>query len=391
MSGMTGTSRARSRLFSRPAVLRTFALGLVGRLGYGVLPLSFLFTVRQATGSFSAASGAVAVFGLGALAMPLQARALDRWGQRRVLPLVAGTWVGLLGVALALSLFGVSAPVAWVAIAVPLGVCAPALGPSMRAQWRWFTEGTDLRARAYSVDTVAEEMLYLVGPAIAGGLLAVGPARNGLFLVAVLAVVGTAALTASPAATVRAELGPARASLLGPARRPGVPRLMATMACFGVGASLTLTGVAAAADAVGHPSWAGLVEACLSAGSVTGGVLWASSRRLLPPVPVLLTGSAGLLIGAAVTPFWVAAALIALGGLSWAPTFVEAFEAADRLAPEGQRTEASTLVNTSTNLTYALGTALTGALVAAGATPYLPAAAAFGAAALLARAWVRAR
>ncbi|HEY0952788.1 MAG TPA: MFS transporter, partial [Nocardioides sp.] len=191
---MSGTTHAGSRLLARPAVLRTFALGLVGRLGYGVLPLSFLFTVRQATGSFSAASGAVALFGLGALAMPLQARALDRWGQRRVLPLVAGTWVAVLVAALTMSTAGVSAPAAWVAIAVPLGVCAPALGPSMRAQWRWFTEGTDLRARAYSVDTVAEEMLYLVGPAIAGGLLAVGPARNGLALVAALAVVGTLGL-----------------------------------------------------------------------------------------------------------------------------------------------------------------------------------------------------
>jgi len=388
---MLGTSRAGSGLLSRPAVLRTFALGLVGRLGYGVLPLSFLFTVRQATGSFAAASGAVAVFGLGALAMPLQARALDRWGQRRVLPLVAGTWVALLVVALAMALAGVSAPAAWVATALPLGVCAPALGPSMRAQWRWFTKGTGLRARAYSVDTVAEEMLYLVGPAIAAGLLAVGPARNGLVLVAALAVVGTIGLVASPAATVRAEPGAARGSLGGPARRPGVPRLMVTMACFGAGASLTLTGVAAAADGVGHPSWAGVVEACLSAGSVTGGVLWASSRRLLPPVPVLLTGSAGLMFGAALAPFWVAAALIAAGGLAWAPTFVEAFEAADRLAPEGQRTEASTLVNTSTNLAYAMGTALTGAVVAAGATPYLPASAAFGVAALLAGAWARDR
>ena len=170
-----------------------------------------------------------------------------------------------------------------------------------------------------------------------------------------------------------------------------MPRLMVTMACFGAGASLTLTGVAAAADAVGHPSWAGVVEACLSAGSVTGGVLWATARRVLPPVPVLLTGSAALLVGAALAPFWVAAALIALGGLAWAPTFVEAFEAADRLALEGQRTEASTLVNTATNLAYALGTAFTGVVVAAGATPYLPAAVAFGAAALLAGAWARAR
>lgn len=387
---MSGTSRAGSGLLSRPAVLRTFALGLVGRLGYGVLPLSFLFTARQATGSFPAASAAVAVLGLGTLAMPLQARALDRWGQRRVLPPVAGAWVGALGVALALSLEGVSAPAAWVATALPLGVCAPALGPSMRAQWRWFTDGTDLRARAYSLDTVAEEVLYLVGPVLAAALLALGPARWGLVLVAALAIIGTTGLATSPAAPVRTETrSRSRSGLAGPVRLPGMGRLLATMACFGAGAALTLTGVAAAADGVGHPSWAGGVEAGIAAGSVAGGLLWASGRRPFP-VPALLLGSAVVLLGAAAAPFWVAAALLAVGGMAWAPTFVEAFQAADRLAPEVHRTEASTLVNTATNLASAVGTALTGAVVAAGASPYLPAAAAVGTAALLARRSLRA-
>ena len=386
---MSGTSRAGSGLLTRPAVLRTFALGLVGRLGYGVLPLSFLFTVRQATGSFPAASAAVAVLGLGTLAMPLQARALDRWGQRRVLPLVTGTWVAGLGAAVALSLHPVASPAAWAALALPLGLVAPALGPSMRAQWRCFTDGTELRGRAYSIDTVAEEVLYLVGPVLAGAVLALGPARWGLVLVMALAAVGTAALAASPAAGIRAEAGAPRGSRLGPVRRPGMGRLLATMACFGAGAALTVTGVAAAAARAGPPGWAGLVEAGVAAGSVTGGLLWAARCRRLPRVPTLLAGLAPLLVAAAVLPFWAAAAVLAVGGLAWAPTFVEAFQAADRLAPAAQRTEASTLVNTATNLASALGTALTGVVLAAGASPYLLAAVAIGAAALLARRWTR--
>lgn len=381
---MPGTTRAGSGLLTRPAVLRTFALGLVGRLGYGVLPLSLLFTVRQATGSFPAASAAVATFGLGTLAMPLQARALDRWGQRRVLPVLTTAWALTLATAVLLSGAGVSSPGAWVALAVPAGLLAPALGPSMRAQWRWFTEGTDRRARAYSIDTVAEEVLYLVGPVLAGVVLALGPARWGLVLVVVLAAVGTTALACSPAAGSRAEPGADRRSLLGPVRRPGMARLLATMACFGACSALVVTGVAAAADRIGHPAWAGAVEAGIATGSVTGGLLWAARRRLLPGVPALLGGFAVLLVAASVLPFWAAAVVLAVGGLAWAPTFVEAFQAADRLAPEAERTEASTLVNTATNLASAGGTALTGGLVAAGVSPYLPAAGLAVAAVLLA-------
>lgn len=118
---MSGTSCAGGRLLARPGVLRTFVLGLVGRLGYGVLPLSFLFAVREATGSFPAATGAVAVVGLGTLAMPLQARARDRRGQRRVLPLLTRSWVLALLVAVTLSLAAVSSPAAWLLAAAPLG------------------------------------------------------------------------------------------------------------------------------------------------------------------------------------------------------------------------------------------------------------------------------
>ena len=219
---------------------------------------------------------------------------------------------------------------------------------------------------------------------LAGVVLALGPARWGLVLVVVLAAVGTTALACSPAAGSRAEPGADRRSLLGPVRRPGMARLLATMACFGACSALVVTGVAAAADRIGHPAWAGAVEAGIATGSVTGGLLWAARRRLLPGVPALLGGFAVLLVAASVLPFWAAAVVLAVGGLAWAPTFVEAFQAADRLAPEAERTEASTLVNTATNLASAGGTALTGGLVAAGVSPYLPAAGLAVAAVLLA-------
>lgn len=369
---MPGT-RAGSSLFARPAVRRTFACALVGRAAYGVLPLSFLFTVRQATGSFPAATVAAAVLGLATLTLPLQARALDRWGQRTVLPLLTSTWVALLATATLLAAAGVSAPAVWAALAVPLGSLAPALGPSMRAQWRWFTDGTELRRSAYAVDSVAEESLYLLGPLVAALVLAAGPARWGLVLVAGLAVVGTLGLVASPAARARAET-PGPLLGLGPVRRPGVPRLLASMACFGAGTALVYTGVAAEADRLGHPGWAGVVEAGIAAGSVTGGLLWARRRRPLPGVPVLLTALAALVLAAAALPFAAAGVALALGGIAFAPTFVSAYQAADALTPADEHTEASTLVNTAGNLATAIGTAAAGSLVAAEVSPYLAAA-----------------
>jgi hypothetical protein len=62
---MPGTDIAGSYadLLRRPAVARTFAPALVGRLAYGVLPLSLLFTVQHATGSYAIAATAMALNG----------------------------------------------------------------------------------------------------------------------------------------------------------------------------------------------------------------------------------------------------------------------------------------------------------------------------------------
>ncbi|MBZ5739525.1 MFS transporter [Nocardioides mangrovi] len=368
---MPGT-RAGSPLLARPAVRRTFACALVGRSAYGVLPLCFLFTVRQATGSFPAATLAAAVLGLATLALPVQARVLDRWGQRRVLPLVTTTWVVLLAAAVLLSAAGTSRPAVWCVLALALGVTAPALGPSMRAQWRWFAEDVAQRRAAYAVDSVGEESLYLMGPIVASVVLATGPARWGLVLVAALAATGTVGLVASPAAVARAE-EPGPLLGLGPVRRPGMPRLLVSMGPFGAGTALVYTGVAAAADRLGHPGWAGVVEAGIAAGSVAGGLLWARLRRP-PRVSLLLVGLAGLLALAAALPFAAAGVALALGGIAFAPTYVSAYQAADALTPPSEHTEASTLVNTASNLATAIGTALAGSLVAGGVSPYAVAA-----------------
>ena len=95
---MTGVTHAGSirGVISGPGVTRTFAFAMVGRLTYGLLPLCLLFTVRDSSGSFAVAAASSAALGFATLAMPVQARLLDRYGQRRVLPCYAVCYSGLL-------------------------------------------------------------------------------------------------------------------------------------------------------------------------------------------------------------------------------------------------------------------------------------------------------
>lgn len=363
---MAGTSRAGSYrlLLTRPFVLRTFALGLVGRLTYGVLPLPLLFTIRQATGSFAVAAFGTALFGLGTLTMPVQARLIDRHGQRRVLPVAATLFMLGLTTMVVLSIRGVSTPLAWIALAGCLGPTAPALGPSMRAQWRVFVE-EDARPAAYAMDSVAEESLYLLGPLVASIVLALGPARVGLLVALGLLAVGVGGLVASPAAGPGGALHrPADRSFLWSRR---LLALLAAMAVSGAATASAYTAVAAVADAQDHPEYAGYVEIAMALGAVTGGIAWGRFARqghwatqLAGLFVVLAVALTACFLAGTLVPIAVA---LGLGSLVVSPAYVVAFTASDSLVPDRQRTEASTWVSTSANLGTSAGTALAGVLV----------------------------
>jgi len=66
---------------------RAFAFATFGRLSFGTVSLSLLFTVQRATGSFAVAGGVLAAFGATSLTMPVKSRFVDRYGQPRVLSL----------------------------------------------------------------------------------------------------------------------------------------------------------------------------------------------------------------------------------------------------------------------------------------------------------------
>ena len=370
MPGVVNAGSIRE-VMSGPGVARTFAFALVGRLAYGLLPICLLFTVRDSSGSFAVAAASSAALGLAALAMPIQARLIDRYGQRQVLPCYAGCFAALL-VATGLLSGGRQPDAVWVAMGLVLGLGAPALGPSMRAQWREIAPEGPTRRIAYSLDSVAEESLYLVGPLAASVVLATGPARAGLFLAAGFIVIGAAGLVTSPYVPVAASVVPATqnpGSSIGVLRRPGLVVLLWVMAMTGAAGAACFVGVAAIADDAGVPGAIGVIEAGMAVGAIVAGLGWARLRRD-PGWPtalgLLLVTSAVAQAGAAVAAphlVFVGILLIVVGAAA-SPVFVVAFTGADSLVAPEQRTEASTWVSTALNGGNALGTALAGLVLA---------------------------
>ena len=382
MSGVAAAGSVRI-LLAGPAVARTFGFALVGRLAYGVLPLCFLFTARQATGSFALAATSTAVLGLSTLAMPIQARLVDRFGQRRVLPFYTALFVAFLLTTATLAQ-GSPSEAVWLGFTLALGLSAPALGPAMRAQWREITADGPARRRAYSIDSIGEESLYLVGPLVAGVVLAVGPPWVGLLLASLLVSCGATALVVSPYQPPPVgSSGPSSRRSSRRRRTPVVRPLLAllvVLALYGAGGAAAFVGIAGLADRMGNPAVAAPVEAAMAAGAVVGGLLWARHGSGTPSGPVLAAILTVLAVGqgltAAVTPELVAmGAMLALGALATSPAFVVAFSLADSIVAAPRRTEASTWVTVSANLGNSVGTAGAGAVTAVGApAPFVTAA-----------------
>ncbi|MFG2351643.1 MFS transporter [Streptomyces phaeochromogenes] len=379
-----------------PHATRTFTAALVGRLSYGMVSLAVLLAVSRATGSYAAAGAVMALFGAASVFLsPLRAALVDRHGPRRALLPMAALYAGLLGT-LAAATWRPGAPAPLLGtVAVAAGACTPPLGPTMRAVWGELVTDRRLLQRAYSLDGVAEELLFVSGPLLVGVLVRFAPPAAGVAVSALLVGIGTLAFVTSPAVkSVAVRASRTRTRTRTRARtRIGRGLVQPVVVAAGVGLSLGAVDllVLAFAEQRGHGddtvAW---IFAALSAGSAVGGLLygaveWRTGTRVRLPA---LTAGLGLSLAAAgLAPgFATLTGAVVCAGFFVAPALTTAYLVADESAPPGARVQAGAWVNTAVNAGISTGAAAGGLLVG-----HLPVGAGFalaGGAALLAAAAV---
>ncbi|MEU6813595.1 MFS transporter [Streptomyces sp. NPDC046860] len=349
-----------------PHARRTFATALVGRLSYGIVPLSLLLATQRATGSYTASGAVLSLYGAAVVLLtPRRASLVDRHGARRAL-LPLGVAHGLLLGVLAALTWRPGTPVPLIGgAAVLAGACAPPLGPTMRAVWSELLADRDLLRRAYSLDGVAEELLFVSGPALVGVLVAWTVPAAGVLSGAVLMIAGTAAFVTSPAMT-----GP-RPRTGDEGRLGGVRSLVAPVA-VAAGAGLAVSGVellvlAHVGEHSGDTDLVPWVLGALSVGSALGGLANGAIDWRGPAGPRLagLAAALGLTIAAAgLAPgVLTLTAAMTCAGAFIAPALTTAYLLADESAPASDRTRAGAWVNMAVNAGSSAGGVSTGALV----------------------------
>ncbi|MCT9080755.1 MFS transporter [Streptomyces fulvoviolaceus] len=368
---MSATSRRPSyaAVLQIPHARRTFATALLGRLSYGVVPLSVMLAVTRASGSYAVAGTVMALFGATVVFLaPARAALIDRYGPRRALMPLLLAYTLLLGL-LTVAVWRPGTP-AFVlgALTALAGACVPPLGPTMRAVWGRLAPDRALLQRAYSLDGVAEELLFVSGPLLVGVLVGFAAPAVGIVAGAVLMVAGTAGFVVSPAVRAVPPAGPSARRGSGAKRvlrRIGRPVVAAAGVGLGLGVLDLLVVVFAERHHHGGASVA-WVLAALSAGSAVGGMLngavnWRVPARIRL---ALLTVCLGLaLIGAGLaTGLGTLALVMAVAGFFVSPAITTAYLIADESVAPEVRTQAGAWVNTAVNAGSTGGTALAGAL-----------------------------
>lgn len=353
------------RLFTLPGTRAFTAGNLIARLPAGMFGVSAVVMIAGSRGSYALA-GAVTATGLAATALagPWLARLTDRHGQSRTA--LPATAVAVLGSLALLLCVRYDAPDWTLFAAYAATATTPNTGGMSRARWAHLLDGdTEALHTANSFEQAADELCFMLGPALAAFLCGTFFPEAGTLVGAVLLMTGmlifTAQRSTEPPPSPTPKGGP-------PWRTPGIPPLIAGfVATGGVFGSMEVATLAYA-NATGHRAAGGAVLALQAAGSCAAGLLYgrlkpsgAPELRLrwcllamttLMTLPLLAARAFGSLVALAVA--------LLPAGMATAPTMVTAMTLLQHRTPEDRLNEGMSLAVTALLLGIACGSSAAG-------------------------------
>jgi MFS family permease len=363
---------------ANPGALRFSAAGFLGRLQISMYGLGTVLLVSSLTGRYGLAGAVTAAGAAGyAVVSPLTARLGDRFGQRvTLLPLIgvfAAASCALIGGAIA------RAP-AWVLVAASAvaGAATPQLGAMVRARWSVLLAGSPLLHAAFSLESVADEVIFVAGPVLVTLLATEVYPAAGLAVAAATCVVGTLLFAAQrgtepPVRPARPVPAPERASLKERAGRgqllpaAGLVTLLPVYFFFGALLAAIDLSTVDFAQAHGHKPLAGLILGGYALGSACGG-LWYGARAWHAPLHRRLAGTL-CAVAAGTATFWAMpglvplAAVMLVSGLVLSPLLITGFSLVEQQAVPGRLTEAMAWLTSAISVGTAAGSAVGGQVI----------------------------
>ena len=337
------------RVFSRPGALAFSATALVARLPISMMTLGIVLLVSTLSGSYGLAGqvSAAYIVGNALFAIP-HGRLADRFGQGKVLYVdaVAFAVTTTLMILAIVDEWALPWPHVWAALA---GAAIPQIGTMVRARWANMLPVASERHTAFAAESVADEVVFVTGPALVTFLATAYAPQTGLLAAVTVGTIGALALavqrrTEPPAHKPDPEVGrePMPWGLLAPLTAGAI----ALGSLFG---ALEVATVAFADDA-GRKGLSGLMLGAFSLGSLIAGFVAGTMTWRRSPLQRVRIGAALLAVGTLWLPFLpnipVATGALFVTGLALAPTLITLFSLIEAAVPRARLNEAMGVVQT---------------------------------------------
>ena len=343
-----------------PSVPRLLSAAVVGRMPVGMGALAIFLLVRGAGGSYSTAGLAVGASTVaGCIGAPILGRIVDRLGQPRVLLLSMTSQVTAL---LLLAALAPGGGVELFALCALYGFSNPPLAASMRATWATLITDRSLITRAFSLDSTAQEVIWILGPVLAAGLAEGISPRLPMVVMAAFSATGVIWFATSHESRTWRSKHVGERHLLGPLMAGPVRRVL--LSILGLAFAWGALELAVPAYAQENDASPGGLLSIWAVGSVIGGLgyaarRWTSSPQRMMGILLALNLLGFLIIFLAQTPLQLGILLL-LTGVVNAPVIATFYVLIEELAPRGTVTEAFTWISTMFLVGISGGVALAG-------------------------------
>jgi MFS family permease len=352
-------------LFRTPGSAAFCAASFVARMPLAMYALGIVLVISARDGKYGFAGvlSACYVFG-NAVGIPILSILIDRYGQRRVL-LPAGAVHLASGIGFAIML-KTDVP-NWVLVppAVVFGVSYLPFGSLVRARWSNLLDGRPELSTALSVESVLDEVIFVIGPLIATVLATQADPVLVIYLGVLLVTVGGVRLASlhatEPPAHPRGDTGHVSAL-----RSQGMVQLtIASVAMGAVFASAEVSMVAFCGQHH-HRALSGTVLAAIAVGSAASGLVYGAIGWQTSVLHRFRMQSIGfallpiLLLAATNVPVLAICAFVF--GLGVAPALITMFGLVQQIVPARALTEGLSWIGTGLNVGYGAGAALVGGI-----------------------------
>jgi MFS family permease len=362
-------------VLSHPGALRFSLTAFVARLPISIETLGIVLLVTGLSRSYGLAGALSATFTIAnGLCSVLQGRVLDRFGQSRVLPVVATVFAVAVGGLIGTLESGGPDLLAYLCAAVS-GASYPPIGSAVRARWSFVLAGRPTEVQtAYALESVVDELIFIIGPTVATVLATQWHPWSALGLALVTGLVGSLALAAQRST----EPVPHRTSgATGPRPpMPWVPVIALAAVSFALGsmfAAAEVSTVAFAAEQHAKP-YAGVLLAAWALGSALAGLLTGTIRWTWSSAERVRIGA--IVLALVMVPMSFVGSMVAMGvalfvaGFAIAPTLIATMTAVEQTVPGPRLTEGIAIIHTGLAAGLAPGAALAGLVIDShGASP----------------------